>query len=30
MPAMKDGVPVEAELVESFLNYLDPDVPYGY
>jgi hypothetical protein len=30
IPAMKDGVPVEAELVESFLNYLDPDVPYGY
>lgn len=30
IPAMKDGVPVEAEFVETFLNYLDPDVPYGY
>ncbi len=30
IPAMSDGVGVEAELVETFLNYLDPEVPYGY
>jgi len=30
IPAMSDGVGVEAEFVETFLNYLDPEVPYGY
>ena len=28
IPAINDGVPVQAQLVETFLNYLDPEVSY--
>ena len=30
IPAMNDGVGVESEFVETFLNYLDPEITYGY
>lgn len=30
IPAMSDGVPVQANYVETFLNYLDPRVSYAY
>lgn len=30
IPAMNAGVPVQAEFVETFLNYLDPKVSYAY
>ena len=30
IPAMNDGVPIQAKYVETFLNYLDPKVSYAH